>query len=62
MAPSEWCATDCELEAERQHVGEQPGLDDLVRIDAGLLAMIEAAVEDAGDPAQGLQEHATLRS
>ena len=47
-----------DLETKRQHVGEQAGFDDLVGIDAFLLAMREALGEETLDGAQGLQEAA----
>jgi hypothetical protein len=47
-----------DLETERQHVGEQPRLDDLVGIDVLFLAVGEALGEEAVDRAQGLQEAA----
>jgi hypothetical protein len=43
------------LEAERQHIREQPGLDDLRRIDAIILEMREALVEKARSGAEDLQ-------
>jgi hypothetical protein len=43
------------LEAERQHIREKSGLDDLLRIDALLLAVAETAVEEAGDGTESLE-------
>ena len=45
-----------DLEAEGQHVGNEPGLDDLVGVDVLLLAMRKALGEKAVDRAERLQE------
>src|SRR5262249_47208586 len=44
-----------QLKTERQHVGEETGLDDLVEVDPFGGEVGEALLEDADDPPQRLQ-------
>jgi hypothetical protein len=45
-----------DLELERRHVGEQPGLEDLVGVDVLFLEVRRPLGEEAFDGSQDLQE------
>ena len=45
-----------DLEMKGRHVVEEAGVDKVVRVGAGLGAVLGSAVEEAGDGADGLQE------
>ncbi len=48
--------TRFDLEMEGRHVVEEPGLHEVVRVGAGLGAVLGRAVEEAPDGPHGLQE------
>ncbi len=45
-----------DLEMEGRHVGEEPGVHEVVRVGAGLGAVLGRAVEEAPHGPYGLQE------